>query len=169
MLSYITVLVVCLLSSQWLSSSHQFGSNFIWIAESPNLHYWGNHECIATTRANMWDSARIGAGASPIWTPQGWLAIYHGADEKNRYCLGALLLSLKDPSNVIARSDQPIMEPSEEYELNGFFGNIIFTNGHVVNGDTVHLYYGASDEVICGADLSIKKILNSLIIKSANE
>jgi predicted GH43/DUF377 family glycosyl hydrolase len=72
------------------------------------------------------------------------------------------LLDLKDPSKVIARSEQPIMEPIADYEQVGFFGNVVFTNGHDVEGDIIHLYYGASDEVICGADFSIKEILNSL-------
>lgn len=143
-------------------SSPQLGGNYIWIAESPDLIHWGNHKCIATTRQNMWDSARVGAGCSPIRTPSGWLAIYHGADENHRYCLGALLLDVNNPSQVIARSKSPIMEPTEDYELKGFFGNVVFTNGHVVNGDTIRLYYGASDEVICGAELSIHEILNSL-------
>jgi len=125
----------------------------------------GQHKCLATTRKNKWDSVRIGGGCAPIRTPQGWLAIYHGADENHRYCLGALLLDLTNPSVVLARSNQPIMEPTEDYELTGFFGNVIFTNGHVVNGDTIRLYYGASDQVICGAELSINKILNSLTLK----
>lgn len=146
-------------------SSPQLGGNYIWIAESPDLIHWGHHKCIATTRKNTWDSARIGGGCSPIRTPKGWLAIYHGADENHRYCLGALLLDIKDPSQVVARSEFPFMEPTEEYELNGFFGNVIFTNGHVVIGDTVKLYYGASDEVICGAEISIQEILFSLSSK----
>ncbi len=143
-------------------SSPQLGGNYIWIAQSPDLIHWGKHQCIATSRKGMWDSARVGAGAAPIKTSEGWLEIYHGADEKNRYCLGALLLDLEDPSKVLARSEKPIAEPEAHYELTGFFGNVIFTNGHIVNGDTVQMYYGASDEVICGADLSIRQILETL-------
>jgi beta-1,2-mannobiose phosphorylase / 1,2-beta-oligomannan phosphorylase len=146
-------------------SSTQLGGNYIWLAESPDLIHWGHHRCIATSRKGMWDSARVGAGAAPIWTPKGWLVIYHGANEHHRYCLGALLLNLTDPSHVIARSEFPIMEPVEKYEQTGFFGNVVFTNGHLVKGDIVHLYYGASDEVICGADFSIQEILKSLSIK----
>jgi predicted GH43/DUF377 family glycosyl hydrolase len=143
-------------------SSPQLGGNYIWIAESPDLIHWGKHQCIATSRKGMWDSARVGAGAAPIKTSEGWLEIYHGADEKHRYCLGALLLDLKDPSKVLARSAKPIAEPQASYELTGFFGNVIFTNGHIVIGDVIHIYYGASDEVICGAELSIGKILDTL-------
>lgn len=138
------------------------GGNYIWTATSPDLRHWGNHHCIARTRANMWDSKRIGAGAAPIKTESGWLAIYHGADHDNRYCLGALLLDLNNPTSVIARSKTPLMEPSEEYELNGFFGNVVFTNGHTVNGDILTIYYGASDTVICSATFSISAILQTL-------
>jgi len=122
----------------------------------------GQSSMLATTRQAMWTSARLGSGAAPIKTEKGWLEIYHGANEDNRYCLGALLLDLRDPSMVIARSEQPIMEPIADYEQVGFFGNVVFTNGHDVEGDAIHLYYGASDEVICRADFSIKEILNSL-------
>lgn len=143
-------------------SSPELGGNYIWIAESPDCIHWGHHKCVAKSRENMWDSARIGASASPIQTPQGWLTIYHGADEHNRYCLGALLLDLTNPSHVIARSETPFMEPTESYEINGFYGNVIFTNGHLVIGDKLQLYYGASNQVICGAELSINEILSSL-------
>ena len=140
------------------------GGNYIWLAESLDAIHWGNHKCVAKTRAGKFDSKRLGAGAAPIKTEKGWLEIYHGATEKNRYCLGAILLDLEDPSKVIARSEVPIMEPKEEYELNGFFGEVIFTNGHVVHpdGDTITVYYGASDEFVCGANFSIAAIYSLL-------
>jgi beta-1,2-mannobiose phosphorylase / 1,2-beta-oligomannan phosphorylase len=143
-------------------SSPQLGGNYIWLAQSPDLVHWGKHKCIATTREGMWDSARVGAGAAPIFTPKGWLMIYHGANAEHRYCLGAILLDLRDPSRVLARSHDPIMEPTEKYERKGFFGNVVFTNGHVVKGDTIRMYYGASDMVICVAEMSIHEILQSL-------
>lgn len=143
-------------------SSPELGGNYMWIAESPDRIHWGRHKCVATTRKGFFDSARLGAGASPIRTDEGWLEIYHGADSSNRYCLGAMLLDLKDPSKVLARSSEPIMEPVAPYEQTGFFGNVVFTNGQIVDGDTVHIYYGASDEVICKADFSIKEILAML-------
>ena len=147
-------------------SGVQLGGNFIWIAASENLTHWGEHHCILRTRPGMWDSARVGAGASPIKTNEGWLCIYHGADFSNRYCLGALLLDLNEPSKVLARSHNPLMEPNAPYEKTGFFGNVVFTNGHLVNGDEITMYYGASDEVICGAKLSIKKILADILTKA---
>ena len=143
-------------------SSPELGGNYIWLAESPDGVHWGNHKCIAKTRAGKFDSKRLGAGAAPIKTEKGWLEIYHGATAEHKYCLGVLLLDLNDPSIVLARSQEPIMEPFAIYEQTGFFGNVVFTNGHIVDGDTVTVYYGASDEHICAAKFSINEILNTL-------
>ncbi|WP_353124591.1 glycoside hydrolase family 130 protein [Parapedobacter pyrenivorans] len=144
-------------------SSVDLGGNYIWLAQSPDGLHWGQHQIIARTRKGHWDSARVGAGAAPIKTEAGWLEIYHGADAQNRYCLGALLLDLNDPSRVIGRTADPIMEPSAPYEVSGFFGHVVFTNGHVVNGDELTIYYGAADEFVCGARFSINQILSKLI------
>lgn len=143
-------------------SSADIGGNYIWLAQSPDGIHWGNHTCILRTRQGSWDSARVGAGAAPVKTDKGWLEIYHGADEEHRYCLGAVLLDLEQPHIVIARTAEPVMFPSEPYELAGFFGQVVFTNGHLVNGDTITIYYGAADEYVCGATLSIKEIFSAL-------
>ncbi|WP_175634366.1 glycoside hydrolase family 130 protein [Pedobacter ghigonis] len=140
-------------------SSKEIGGNFIWLCSSPDGEHWGNHKCIIKTRPGMWDSARVGAGAAPIKTEKGWLAIYHGADEANRYCLGAFLLDYDNPAIVLGRTIEPIMVPKEPYELSGFFGKVVFTNGHVVEGDKLTVYYGAADEFVCGAVFSISEIL----------
>lgn len=143
-------------------SSPKIGGNYIWLAESFDGVHWGNHKCILKTRNGMWDSARVGAGAAPIKTEQGWLEIYHGANAENQYCLGAFLMDIDNPSKIIARTIDPIMIPTEEYELNGFFGYVVFTNGHIVNGDKLTIYYGAADEFVCGAHFSIAEILSVL-------
>lgn len=143
-------------------SSVDLGGNFIWLAESPDGLHWGNHQCIVKTRPDLWDSARVGAGAAPIRTAAGWLEIYHGANEKHQYCLGAFLMDLEDPSIVLSRTVDPIMVPLETYELSGFFGFVVFTNGHILEGDQLTVYYGAADEFVCGAFFSISEILSAL-------
>ncbi|RKR82744.1 putative GH43/DUF377 family glycosyl hydrolase [Mucilaginibacter gracilis] len=143
-------------------SSVDIGGNYIWLAQSPDGLHWGNHKCIVKTRANSWDNARVGAGASPIKTEKGWLEIYHGANYQHQYCLGAFLLDINDPSKVIARTVDPIMVPTETYELTGFFGEVVFTNGHVIDGDTITIYYGAADEFVCGATFSLREIFGAL-------
>jgi predicted GH43/DUF377 family glycosyl hydrolase len=56
------------------------------------------------------------------------------------------------------------MTPEADYETRGFFGNVVFTNGHVVRGDLIRMYYGSADEYVCGADLSMADVINSLKI-----
>jgi predicted GH43/DUF377 family glycosyl hydrolase len=140
-------------------SSKDIGGNFIWLCDSEDGIRWGNHKCLIKTRAGMWDSARVGAGAAPIRTEKGWLEIYHGADAEHRYALGAFLMDLADPSIIIGRTIDPIMVPTENYELSGFFGHVVFTNGHIIDGDKLTIYYGAADEFVCGAEFSINEIL----------
>jgi len=142
-------------------SSTEIGGNYIWLAESPDGLHWGNHQCIIKTRTGSWDSARVGAGAAPIKTDKGWLEIYHGANEKHQYCLGAFLMDLNRPAKILGRTMEPIMVPTEKYELSGFFGFVVFTIGHIVNGDELTIYYGAADEFVCGAKFSIQEILSA--------
>ena len=73
-----------------------------------------------------------------------------------------MLLDADDPRRVLARSDEPIMEPTADYELEGFFGNVVFSNGQIVDGDQVTVYYGAADTAVCAAVLSIDEILSIL-------
>ena len=141
---------------------HALGGPYIWLSRSPDLLHWGDHRCVARPRPGEWDGLKLGAGAEPIRTEQGWLAIYHGVAKDSRYCLGLLLFDLNDPERLLARSRAPIMEPAQSYERTGFFGQVIFTNGHVVDGDTITVYYGAADEVVCGARFSLRELLGSL-------
>lgn len=134
------------------------GGNFIWISRSPDLLHWGDHRCLLMTRPGSWDSARVGAGAAPIRSSAGWLAIYHGADAGHRYSLGTLLLDGADPTRLIGRTVRPVLEPETDYERKGFLGQVVFTNGHVLDGDTVTVYYGASDTVVCGATGSVDEL-----------
>jgi predicted GH43/DUF377 family glycosyl hydrolase len=144
------------------------GSPEIWIAESENLLHWGNHHHLFGLREGYWDNGRIGAGAVPIKTDKGWLELYHAADKNQRYCMGAVLLDLNDPTKVIARTDQPILEPEARYEVDGFFGNVVFSCGAIVEEDIVKIYYGVADTSMACAELSLKEIMDSLTWLSCN-
>jgi predicted GH43/DUF377 family glycosyl hydrolase len=139
-----------------------FNKQDIWIAESPDLHCWGNHRRLMGPNPGHWDDAKIGAGAPPFRTDFGWLEIYHGVDQNNRYCLGAVMLDGTEPWKIIARANKPILEPQAGYECDGFFGNVVFSCGLLCEGDIVKIYYGAADTVICYAELSLKEIIDTL-------
>jgi predicted GH43/DUF377 family glycosyl hydrolase len=114
-------------------------------------------------RMGMWDSQKIGIAGPPIKTKEGWLLIYHGVSKSSTYRLGVVLLDLKNPSLVISRSVDAILEPLEEYERAGQTRNVVFSCGVVLRGDTLLIYYGGADTVLGVAKVSLKKLLKILL------
>ncbi|MBN2138825.1 MAG: glycoside hydrolase family 130 protein [Sedimentisphaerales bacterium] len=143
-------------------NSGLFRRQDIWIADSPDLRCWGNHRCLIGTRQDSWDKVKIGAGATPFKTPEGWVEVYHGVDEDNRYCLGAVLLDSVEPWKVLGRSGEPIFEPETDYECEGFFGNVVFSCGVLCEDEKVKIYYGAADTSICYAEVGLGDVLRSI-------
>lgn len=140
-----------------------FSKPCIWYAESPDLLHWGNHSCLLRPRGNAFEEVKIGAGPQPIKTKEGWLVLYHGCGKDEMYSLLLCLLDLKDPRKVLKRSAQPIMIPEAPWEKEGFFPNLVFSNGWVSFPDgRVLIYYGAADESICVAETTIDDLLASL-------
>ncbi len=117
---------------------------------------------IIKPRPGMWDSIKVGISVPPIKTDKGWILLYHGVSARSRYRIGAVLLDLKDPTIVLARSTDPIFEPNESYEIEGQVGYVVFPCGAIVRGDDIYMYYGGADSVIDVAAFSIKKLLNIL-------
>lgn len=138
------------------------GSPDLWVAYSPDLRHWGDHHRALGVRPGLWDGGRVGAGTVPVWTPQGWLEIYHGA-VGNRYCLGTALFDLEQPHRLLARSREPIMTPTQPYELTGFFGAVVFSCGAVEMPDgRILVYYGAADASLAVAVTSREELMASL-------
>jgi len=142
--------------------SSEYEARDIWISESPDLICWGNHMRLMGTRKKYWDERSIGAGAVPFRIREGWLDIYHGSSKVNRYCLGAVLLDADEPWKIMARSEKPIIEPEKDYELKGFFGNVVFTCGVLYEEGKVKIYYGAADTCIAYAEVNLNDILYQL-------
>lgn len=134
----------------------------IWLAQSPDLLCWGNHRCLMGPRPGLWDEIKIGASAVPFKIKQGWLEIYHGADRNNRYCLGAVLTDTNRPWKVIARSQEPILQPQTNYEIEGFFGNVVFSCGLLYENEKLRIYYGVADTAVCLAEMPLQDVLKNL-------
>jgi len=143
-------------------ASSLFKKQHIWIAESTDLIYWGNHRNLIGPRVGYWDEVKIGAGAVPFRIEQGWLEIYHGVNLNNVYSLGAVLLDGREPWKVTARTEKPILEPQADYECTGFFGNVVFSCGLLCEDNKLKIYYGAADTSICYAELSLTEIIENL-------
>jgi len=126
---------------------------------------WLKGEFKIRPRAAYWDSRKVGAGAPPIKTKDGWLLIYQAVGERDpgRYKIGAMLLDLKDPARVLARLGEPILEPQVSYENEGWKTGVIYPCGAVVIKDRLLVYYGGADKVTCVASVKLDELLNRLV------
>ncbi len=113
------------------------------------------------------ESEHIGGGCPPIETEYGWLLIYHGVKESKKgrvYSACAALLDLKDPSKEITRLPGPLFSPEFDWECYGEVNNVVFPTGTSLFGDRLYIYYGAADERIACASLSLSALLKELVI-----
>lgn len=103
-----------------------------------------------------------GVGGAPVKTKDGWLVLYH-RDEDGKYKIFAMLLDLKDPTKVLYRSQEPILEPEEWYENEGYKSGVVYSCGAVVKNDMLVVYYGGADKVSCVATADLNLFLKELI------
>ncbi|KKQ19980.1 MAG: Glycosidase-related protein [Candidatus Nomurabacteria bacterium GW2011_GWC2_36_9] len=134
------------------------------------LHRMNNegqvNKCIRVIgpRRNNWDSAKVGITAPPIKTKHGWLLLYHGVSKSHfTYRVGALLLDLKDPAIVLARTSDPIFAPEEDYEKFGVVNGVVFPCGMTLRGKELFIYYGGGDKVVGVATIKLSNILDTLV------
>lgn len=150
---------------------HRIGLS-IWIDFIDNLTFngtkWIGGKILMNPRQGERDSQKIGIAGPPIETKHGWLLIYHGISKKpdHHYHLRAALLDLKDPTKVIARTHDPILEPEMSYENEGLVSHVVFSCGTVVKDDLLYIYYGGADKVIGVASAKLSDILKQLILES---
>ena len=115
-------------------------------------------------REGCWDSRVRGVGPPPIKTKDGWLVLYHAIDDRDpgRYKMGAMILDYNDPTKVLYRTTQPILEPEAKYENEGFKKGVVYSCGAVVIDDQLFVYYGGADTVICVATANLNEFLDEL-------
>ena len=113
------------------------------IARSRHLHFWYEWQPIIQPR-QPWEIVKLGNCGSPIETPEGWIVLTHGIGPVRRYCIGAALLDLEDPSTVIGRLKRPLIEPLES-EREGYVPNVVYTCGAIIHGDQLVIPYAMSD------------------------
>jgi predicted GH43/DUF377 family glycosyl hydrolase len=132
----------------------------ICIAHSGDLCSWNHTDIMMRPRLGRWDSVKIGAAGPPMELEDGWLLVYHGVDDDRTYRLGAAILDKEDPGKVRGRTDEPILEPREEYERVGQVPNVVFSCGSVILYEKLLISYGAADTVIGVASFGLDEILD---------
>ncbi|MFM9949189.1 MAG: pesticidal protein Cry7Aa [Saprospiraceae bacterium] len=130
------------------------------------LHF---DECIVLAPEYEHEISYIGGGCPPIETADGWLLIYHGVHDSVEgyiYSACAALLDLEDPRKEIGRLPYALFRPEYKWELKGEVNNVCFPSGTALFDDTLYIYYGAADERIACASVSISALLKELLLHS---
>ncbi len=119
----------------------------------PQKEYW------------QWESQIKGIGPVPLKTKEGWLIFYHGYDKKEpeKYKVGAMLLSLNNPTEVISCAKEPVIEPNRKYENCGFKPGIVYASGAVIKDEKLLVYYGGADSYVNVAFCNLKEFLENLV------
>jgi beta-1,2-mannobiose phosphorylase / 1,2-beta-oligomannan phosphorylase len=128
------------------------------------LHFQDN---ILLSSKAEYEASYIGSGCPPIETKFGWLLIYHGVQDTINgfvYSACAALLDIDNPLKEISRLPYPLFKPEEKWELLGEVNNVCFPTGAIVEDDTLYIYYGAADEQIACASISISALLKELLL-----
>ncbi len=153
--------------STWVGPEYGTDTPAIWLAYSEDLKHWdygerGEHLLMGSEEA--WEEGKIGAGAPPVRTDAGWLVIYHGVDHRHVYRVGVALLDLDDVTSVIARTDDFLLEPENDYERVGIIPNVVFPTAAVWEpGHELLVYYGAADRVCGLATADMDELLDCLL------
>lgn len=131
---------------------------FIMLSDYP--HYWNDPQILLRPAA-LWESVKVGNCGSPIETDAGWLVITHGVGPMRKYCIGAILLDLEDPTRVIGRLREPLLSP-EGNEREGYVPNVVYSCGSLVHGNELILPYAMSDTATAIASIPLESLLTAL-------
>lgn len=136
----------------------------IWISRSPDLIHWGDYKILMRSEPGTWEADKIGSSSNPVKTEHGWLMLYHGVRGfgiSSLYKLGVALLDLNEPWKVIGKSKEPILSPEKDYERIGDVGNVVFSNGWVIEDDgNVKIYYSGADMNVCLAETNVDYLIS---------
>jgi predicted GH43/DUF377 family glycosyl hydrolase len=127
---------------------------------SDNIHFWSSPKVLLSP-AQPWEFVKIGNCGSPIETEAGWLVLSHGVGAMRKYCLGAFLLDLQDPTRVIGRLREPLLSANEA-EREGYVPNVVYTCGAILHGRELIIPYAMSDSATSFASVGLDDLLHAM-------
>ncbi|MFZ1072390.1 MAG: glycoside hydrolase family 130 protein [Verrucomicrobiia bacterium] len=139
--------------------SRQDDENIL-IMFSDNIHFWTGPKLLLSP-AQPWEFIKIGNCGSPIETERGWLVLSHGVGAMRKYCIGAFLLDLNDPTRVIGRLREPLLSPNES-EREGYVPNVVYTCGALLHGRELIIPYAMSDSATSFATAPLDEVLSAM-------
>ena len=132
----------------------------LFLLKSDSIHAWDNAKRIIEPKYD-WEFVQMGNCGSPLLTEEGWLLLTHGVGPMRKYCIGAVLLDLNDPSKVLARLKEPLMSPIEE-ERSGYVPNVVYSCGALIHRDMLVIPYGISDMASGFAIVNLQELMSNL-------
>ncbi|MFC2129469.1 glycosidase [Bacteroidota bacterium] len=150
---------------EWIGDSYGPKHPAIWLRYSDDMLVWNEPSILLLEGiAGTWEE-KTGGSTPPLRTSEGWLVLYHGVENggTGHYRVGALLLDLEDPGIILGRTKEPILEPEEWYELEGFYEGCVFPTGNVIHDGTLYVYYGGADKYIGVASCKVNELTNYIL------
>jgi predicted GH43/DUF377 family glycosyl hydrolase len=144
------------INGKFVMLSRQDDENIL-IMFSHHVHFWAEPK-ILLSPAQPWEFFKLGNCGSPIETEAGWLVLSHGVGAMRKYCLGAFLLDLNDPTRVIGRMRNPLLSPNEA-EREGYVPNVVYSCGSLLHGRELVIPYAMSDSATSFATVSLDELL----------
>src|SRR6202012_841766 len=132
----------------------------LFLMYSDNPHFWSDPKVLQRP-SEPWEMVKIGNCGSPIETDAGWLVITHGVGPMRKYCIGAMLLDLKDPSKVLGHLSQPMLSPAGN-EREGYVPNVVYTCGALLHRGRLILPYAMSDTAATIVTMDLEDVLRAL-------
>jgi predicted GH43/DUF377 family glycosyl hydrolase len=124
------------------------------LATSPDLLHWKPCDApFLRARRSSLSNVKIGGGTPPILTPEGWLMLYHGVENKGDvgiYRTFWALLDPEDPLKILQLEDQiPLLESNPFLTKNIsnqiYLNDVIFSTGMASHKDDFIIASGELD------------------------
>lgn len=150
---------------EWIGKEYGTKYPSIWIRFSDDLLTWEEPSKLLIEGIEGGWEEKVGGSAPPLRTDKGWLVLYHGVENAGNgyYRVGAALLDINDPTKVIGRTKNWIMEPEYDYEIDGLYKGCVFPTGNAIVNGTLYVYYGAADKYIGVATANVNELTDYIL------
>ena len=145
----------------WYGMVGRIDGENLYLLRSKNIRFWNDVEPLRVP-LHPWEFVQIGNCGPPIETSRGWLLITHGVGPMRQYCIGALLLDLNDPSQVIGQTREPLIVPAED-ERDGYVPNVVYSCGSMTHNGTLVIPYAMSDVATSFITIQLEELLDYLV------
>lgn len=147
------------IGDHYMMIGRQDGEN-LFLIKSDSLTHWDEGQKLLEP-CYPWELVQIGNCGPPIELDQGWLLLTHGVGAMRKYSIGAVLLDKDDPSKVIGRTRQPILEAARQ-DREGYVPNVVYSCGAIRHGDMLFIPYGVADSSVAFAFVNVGSLLAAM-------